>query len=124
MSEEEHRGDEATGSGVFRERAVRPEAGRAGHPGLSGAGPEADEDQAGPGFKELDKTSGADHQDHQQHPDYNEQGPHGKAGWQGLIQQLDINMTCNECNCRDSPAVLKNISVFVSDLKGHCENVR
>lgn len=61
LPEEEHRGDEAAGSRVLREHAVCPEAGRAGRPGLSGAGPETDQDQTGPGSEGLDTTSGAGH---------------------------------------------------------------
>ena len=58
LPEEEHGGDEAAGPRALREHAVRSETGRAGRPGLSGAGPETDQDQTGPGSQELDAASG------------------------------------------------------------------
>lgn len=61
LPEEEHRRNEAADSRALWEHAVCPEAGRAGHPGLPGAGPEKDKDQTGPGFKGLDPTPGAGH---------------------------------------------------------------
>lgn len=61
LLEEEHRGDEAAGSRTLREHALYPEAGRAGRPGLSGAGPETDQDQTGPGSSELETTPGPGH---------------------------------------------------------------
>lgn len=67
LPEEDHRGDEAAGSRALREHALHPEAGRAGRPGLPGAGPEEDQVQAGPGAEGLDATPGAGRQDPRQH---------------------------------------------------------
>lgn len=53
LPEEDHRGHEAAGSRALWEHAVHFEAGWTGDPGLSGAGPEAYKDQAGPGSKEV-----------------------------------------------------------------------
>lgn len=88
LPEEEHRADEAAGPRVLREHAACPEAGRAGRPGLSGAGPETDQDQTGPGYEGLDTTSGAGQQEHQQHSGSAEQNPCSGAGWEGLVQEL------------------------------------
>lgn len=103
--EEEHRDDEAAGPRVLREHAASPEAGRAGRPGLSGAGPQTDQDQTGPGYEGLDTTSGAGHQEHQQHPRSAEQEPRSRAGWEGLNQELHTSTTSNLCNCRDFSGV-------------------
>lgn len=84
LAKEEHRGDEAAGSGALRTHAVHTESGRAGYPGLPGAGPEADQEQNGPGSEGLGATSGAGCQEHQQHTGGTEQQPECRPGHKSM----------------------------------------
>lgn len=77
---------------MLREHEGCPEAGRAGYPGLSGAGPQADQNQNGPGYEELETTPGPGQQEHQQHPESTEQQLCSRGRQEGLIHML-LNIT-------------------------------
>lgn len=85
---EEHRGHEAAGPGALRENAGGVAEGRADRSGLTGAGPEKDQNHAGQRSEDLEAAPGPGLQEHQQHRNiYPQELNRGRGGRRGLISR-------------------------------------